>query len=94
MRVPRCLLEAKEVITKRVVDMSLKAYGTVLYLQCVYKLQATVTSRFVASENNTASNTRTRGSYASRDVLFRYYGCVVMGPWLWTQRSSLCFQSH
>lgn len=36
---PRCLREAKEVVTKRVVtfvDASLQAYGTAVYLQCVY----------------------------------------------------------
>lgn len=39
IQVPRCLREAKEVVTKRVVtfvDASLQAYGTAVYLQCVY----------------------------------------------------------
>ena len=49
---PRCLREAKEVVTKRVVsfvDASLQAYGTVVYLQCVYN-DASVTSRLIASK--------------------------------------------
>ena len=52
VQVPRCLREAKEVVAKRVitfVDASLQAYGTVVYLQCVYN-DATVSSRLVASK--------------------------------------------
>ena len=52
VQVPRCLREAKEVVAKRVitfVDASLRAYGTVVYLQCVYN-DATVSSRLVASK--------------------------------------------
>ena len=52
MQVPRCLREEKEVVAKRVitfVDASLQAYGTVVYLQCVYN-DATVSSRLVASK--------------------------------------------
>ena len=51
VKVPRCLREAKEVVAKRVVtfvDASLQAYGTVVYLQCVYN-DATTTSRLIAS---------------------------------------------
>ena len=92
MRVLRCPREAKEVIAKRVVtivDASLQACGTPVYLQFVYK-HGTVTSRFLASTSssptrattiatesragsalNAASNTRTVGSHASPDVLFR-----------------------
>ena len=52
VQVPRCLREEKEVVAKRVitfVDASLQAYGTVVYLQCVYN-DATVSSRLVASK--------------------------------------------
>ena len=52
VQVPRCLLEEKEVVAKRVitfVDASLQAYGTFVYLQCVYN-DATVSSRLVASK--------------------------------------------
>ena len=52
VQVPRCLREAKEVVIKRVVtfvDASQQAYGTVVYLQCVYN-DATVTSRLIASK--------------------------------------------
>ena len=52
MHVPRCLHEAKEVVTKRVitfVDASLQAYGTVVYLQRAYN-DAPVSSRLVASK--------------------------------------------
>ncbi|XP_022800930.1 uncharacterized protein LOC111338676 [Stylophora pistillata] len=49
VQVPRCLREAREVVAKRIitfVDASLQAYGTVVYLQCVYN-HATVSSRLV-----------------------------------------------
>ena len=52
VQVPRCLREAKEVVAKRVVtfvDASLQAYGTVVYLQCVYN-DATASNRLVASK--------------------------------------------
>lgn len=56
VRVPRCLREAKEVATKRIiafVDASLQAYGTVVYLQCVYN-DGTVSSRLIASKSKVA----------------------------------------
>ena len=52
VHVPRCLCEEKEVVIKQVVtfvDASQQAYGTVVYLQCVYN-DATVTSRLIASK--------------------------------------------
>lgn len=52
VQVPGCLREAKEVVAKRVitfVDASLQAWGTVVYLQCVYN-DATISSRLVASK--------------------------------------------
>ena len=52
VKVARCLREAKEVVAKRVVtfvDASLQAYGTVVYLQCVYN-DATTTSRLITSK--------------------------------------------
>jgi len=52
VQLPRCLRKAKELVAKRVVtfvDASLQAYGTVVYLQCVYN-DATVSNRLVASK--------------------------------------------
>ena len=56
MRVPSCLREAKEVANKRVVtfvDASLQAYGTAVYLQCVYS-DGTTSSRLIASKSKVA----------------------------------------
>ena len=56
VRVPRCLRDTKEVINKRIitfVDASLQAYGTVVYLQCVYN-DGSVTSRLIALKNKVA----------------------------------------
>ena len=52
VKVARCLREAKELVANRVVtfvDASLQAYGTVVYLQCVYN-DATTTSRLITSK--------------------------------------------
>ena len=54
--VPRCLREAKEVVDKRVaafVDISLQAYGTAIYLQCVYS-DGTTSSQLIASNSKMA----------------------------------------
>ena len=56
VRVPRCLREPKEVVNKTIitfVEASLQAYGTVVYLQCVYN-DGAVTSQLIASKSKVA----------------------------------------
>ena len=53
VRVARCLREPKEVVNKRIitfVDASLKTYGTVVCLQCVYN-DGAITSQLIASKS-------------------------------------------
>ena len=53
---PRCIRDTKEVINKRIitfVDASLQAYGTVIYLHCLYN-DGTVTSWLIASKSKVA----------------------------------------
>ena len=56
VQAPRCLREEKEVIAQRVVtlvDASIQAYGTAVYLQCGYS-DATTSSRLIASKSKVA----------------------------------------
>ncbi len=56
VRVPRCLREAKTVLSQSVitfVDASLKAYGAVVYLKCEYE-DTTTSCRMIASKTKVA----------------------------------------
>jgi len=63
--VPRCFREPKEVINKRIT--TLQAYGTVVYLQCVYD-DGVVTSRLIASKSKVAplNDCAPSGTHGSR----------------------------